>query len=85
MDAAPGTTRMEKKIIMRDATTRVIPATAIQNIKREILEKFEGCDICRWEEDWDWDDNDESEYWYEGNINDIIEIIDKYTNKGDKR
>ena len=46
-------------------------------IKIAIEEEFSGCDICQWDEDYDFDENDISEYEYVGNINDISKIIDE--------
>lgn len=48
------------------------------NIKAEIIEKFDNCSICEWFEDYDYDENDISEYRWVGHISDIIDIIDKY-------
>lgn len=50
----------------------------LNKIKQEILENFDGCDICEYFEDYDYEENDISEYRSVGSINDIIKIIDKY-------
>lgn len=50
----------------------------LDNIKAEIIEKFDNCSICEWFEDYDYDENDISEYISVGHISDIIDIIDKY-------
>lgn len=50
----------------------------LDKIKQEILENFDGCDICEYVEDYDYEENDISEYRLVGSINDIIKIIDKY-------
>lgn len=50
----------------------------LDNIKAEIIEKFDNCSICEWFEDYDYDENDISEYIFVGHISDIIDIIDKY-------
>lgn len=50
----------------------------LDKIKQEILENFDGCDICEYVEDYDYEENDISEYRSVGSINDIIKIIDKY-------
>ena len=55
---------------------------AWEKVKAEIEDKFGGCSICEWFEDYDYEENDISEYQLVGSISDIIEIIDKY--KGDK-
>lgn len=49
-------------------------------IKAEIIEKFDNCSICEWFEDYDYDENDISEYRWVGHTSDIIDIIDKYRN-----
>jgi hypothetical protein len=53
-------------------------ADALEKIKAEIIEKFDNCSICEWFEDYDYDENDISEYISVGHISDIIEIINKY-------
>jgi len=50
----------------------------LDKIIKEIKEKYEGLDICEFFEDYDWDENDISEYRSVGNIEDIIEIVNKY-------
>jgi hypothetical protein len=50
----------------------------LDKIKAEITEKFDNCSICEWFEDYDYDENDISEYRPVGDISDIIEIINKY-------
>lgn len=47
-------------------------------IKAEILEKFEGCSICEFFEDYDYDERDVSEYRPVGDIKDVLGIIDRY-------
>lgn len=50
----------------------------LDKIKAQILEKFDNCSICEWFENYDYDENDISEYMSVGHILDIIDIIDKY-------
>lgn len=50
----------------------------LDKIKAEIKEKFEGCDICEWFIDYDYEDNNISEYQFVGSIDTILDIIDKY-------
>ena len=50
----------------------------LDKIRAEIKEKFEGCDICEWLEDYDYEENNISEYQSVGDIEDILQIIDKY-------
>ena len=54
-----------------------IPLSIIEEIKAEIMEQFEGCDICRWDEDYDYEENDISEYKYIDSICSILKIIDE--------
>ena len=51
---------------------------AADKIKAEILEKFEGCFICEFFEDYDYDERDVSEYRPVGDIKDVLDIIDRY-------
>lgn len=50
----------------------------LDKIKAEIEEEYGGYDICEWYEDYDYEENDISEYQSIGSISDILEIIDKY-------
>jgi len=50
----------------------------LDKISAEIIEKFGNCSICDWFEDYDYEENDISEYRSVGDISDIIEIINKY-------
>ena len=54
-----------------------IPLSVIDEIKAEIMEQFEGCDICRWFEDYDYEENNISEYKYIDSICSILKIIDE--------
>ena len=56
----------------------------LDKIKAEIIEKFGNCSICEWFEDYDYDENDISEYISVGHISDVIDIIDKYRKGGAK-
>lgn len=51
---------------------------ALENIKSEIIDNFSEATICEWFEDYDYDENDISEYREIGNVSEIIEIINKY-------
>lgn len=54
-------------------------------IKSEIQETYSNCDMCEWFEDYDYEENDISEYRPVGDIEDILQIIDKYnTENGGK-
>jgi hypothetical protein len=50
----------------------------LDKIRAEIETKYEQCDICEYFEDYDYEENDISEYRPIGNIADILQIIDKY-------
>ena len=50
----------------------------LNKIKAEIVNKYGHCDICEYFEDYDYDENDISDYRPIGNIADILEIIDRY-------
>jgi len=55
-------------------------------MRAEIEEKYGGYDICEWFDDYDYEENDISEYRSVGNVSDILEIIDKYrAERGDKK
>ena len=51
---------------------------AWNEVIEEIKQKFDGCDICEWFEDYDWDENNISEYRYVGSVEDILDIIEKH-------
>ena len=44
----------------------------------EIMLQYSNCNICEWFEDYDYEENNVSEYTSVGHVSDIIEIIDKY-------
>lgn len=50
----------------------------LDKIRAEIETKYGQCDICEYFEDYDYEENDISEYRPIGNIVDILQIIDKY-------
>lgn len=50
----------------------------LDKIRTEIETKYGQCDICEYFEDYDYEENDISEYRPIGNIADILQIIDKY-------
>ena len=52
--------------------------SVLDKIRAEIIEKFGNCSICEWFEDYDYEENNISEYQSVGDISNIIEIIDKY-------
>lgn len=50
----------------------------LDKIRSEIEEKYGNYDICEWFEDYDYEENNISEYQQVGDISDILAIIDKY-------
>jgi hypothetical protein len=50
----------------------------LDKLRAEIETKYGHCDICEYFEDYDYEENDISEYRPIGNIADILQIIDKY-------
>lgn len=50
----------------------------LDKIRAEIEEKYGDYDICEWFEDYDYEENNISEYRSVGNVSDILAIIDKY-------
>ncbi len=56
----------------------MIKEQVFNQIISEITEKFSYCDICEWEENYDWEENNISSYRVVGSVNDIIDIIKKY-------
>jgi hypothetical protein len=57
----------------------------LDKIRDEIEEKYGGYDICEWFEDYDYEENDISEYRSVGNVSDILAIIDKYRAEGSEK
>ena len=52
--------------------------SVLDKIRAEIETKYGQCDICEYFEDYDYEENDISEYRPIGDIADILQIIDKY-------
>ena len=50
----------------------------LDKIRAEIETKYGQCDICEYFENYDYEENDISEYRPMGNIVEILQIIDKY-------
>ena len=50
----------------------------LDKIRAEIEEGYGDYDICEWFEDYDYEENDISEYQQVGKVSDILAIIDKY-------
>lgn len=52
--------------------------SVLNKIRAEIESEYGQCDICEYFEDYDYEENDISEYRPIGDIADILQIIDKY-------
>lgn len=50
----------------------------IGKIRAEIEEEYGNYDICEWTEDFDYDENNESQYYQVGSVSDILQIIDDF-------
>ena len=57
---------------------KYIEREVLDKIRAEIETKYGQCDICEYFDDYDYEENDISEYRPIGNIADILQIIDKY-------
>jgi hypothetical protein len=57
---------------------KYIERDVLDKIRAEIETKYGQCDICEYFVDYDYNENDISEYRQIGNIADILQIIDKY-------
>jgi len=55
----------------------------LDKVRAEIETKYGQCDICEYFEDYDYEENDISEYRPIGNIADILQIIDKYKSESE--
>ena len=56
----------------------------LDKIRAEIETEYGHCDICEYFEDYDYDENDISEYRPIGDIADILQIIDKYKGENEE-
>lgn len=65
-------------VIDNTPTIQAVPIEVLQEIRQEIEEKYDGCDICEWFEDYDYEGNNISEYCSVGSIKDIFEIFNKH-------
>ena len=54
----------------------------LQSLIGKINEQFEGYDICEYYEDYDYDENDVSEYRSVGSVSDIIQMIEECRRRG---
>jgi len=67
-----------KKVIKQEVNA------VLDKIRAEIEEKYGNYDICEWFEDYDYEENDISEYRSVGDVSDILAIIDKYKAEREK-
>lgn len=72
------TTICKGKKLLKNSTNSIL-----DKIKTEIEETYAGCYVCEYDEDYDWEEHDISEYYPVGNINDILDIIDEHRTKGE--
>jgi hypothetical protein len=56
----------------------------LDKIRAEIETKYGQCDICEYFEDYDYEENDISEYRPIGDIADILQMIDKYKTESER-
>jgi hypothetical protein len=52
--------------------------TILDNIKEEVKSEYGNYDICEFDEDYDYEENNISEYIFVGSVAEILKIIDKY-------
>lgn len=57
----------------------------LDEIRAEIEEKYGDYDICEWFENYDYEENDISEYRPIGNIADILQIIDGHKSESEEK
>jgi len=70
--------------VIRDTVEEMKQESILDKIRAEIETKYGQCDICEYFEDYDYEENDISEYRPIGNIADILQIIDKYKAESEK-
>ncbi len=70
------------KQVLEIPTVEAVPIEilqeVLQEIRQEIEEKYDGLDICEYYENYDYEEKDISEYHPIGNVNNILETIDRY-------
>jgi len=59
--------------VVKDSINEVL-----DKIRAEIKEKYGDYDVCEWCVDYDYEDNNVSEYRLVGKVLDILAIIDRY-------
>ena len=70
--------RMGDEWVLVDNEETLEQEPVLDKIRAEIETKYGQCDICEYFEDYDYEENDISEYRPIGNIADILQIIDKH-------
>lgn len=56
----------------------------LDKIRAEIDTTYGRCDLCEWDVEYDYEENDISEYKEVGDVADILKIIDKYKTESEK-
>ena len=56
----------------------------LNKIRAEIDTTYGRCDLCEWDVEYDYDENDISEYREVGDIADILKIIDRYKSESEE-
>ena len=72
------------KVPTVEAISKVDIMAILDKIKEEIEAEYGYCYICEWYEDYDFEENDISEFQRVGTVSDILEIIDKYKTESEK-
>ena len=67
----------DDELLLNERVREAVNAV-LEQIRAEIETKYGHCDICEYFEDYDYEENDISEYRPIGNIADILQIIGKY-------
>lgn len=56
----------------------------LDKIRAEIDTTYGRCDLCEWDVEYDYEENDISEYKEVGDVADILKIIDKYKSESEE-
>ena len=56
----------------------------LDKIRAEIDTTYGRCDLCEWDAEYDYEENDISEYKEVGDVADILKIIDKYKSESEE-
>ena len=85
MTIEEGITHGKEQLEIFDGKHAEFIKMAIRSLEmQKKLSEFSGMDICQWIEDYDYDENNISEYEYETSVNDfLIDEINVETEKGE--